>query len=126
MTEAPDTSTASSGFTDETLGADPSTFTEGHLERVKRLERQLFNNRKWSRKATRQLHAKMLKEVQEAEGRARKAEKRAKGAERRLARVQERLETAEAELSAVHASSTWKAGRAVVGVPARLKRLRGR
>ena len=54
-------------YTDETIGVDSSTFAEGHLARVLRLERQLGNNRKWSRKATRQLHGTMLKEIQAAE-----------------------------------------------------------
>ncbi len=107
-------------------GADPSSFTEGHVIRVKRLERALADSRKFSLKSTRQLHATMLKDVQAAERRARQAEKRATAAEQRLAKAQQRLRAAEAEIVAVHESATWKAGRAVVAVPARVKRWRGR
>ncbi len=112
--------------TDASTGVDPATFGQGHLVRVRRLERLLTTERKWSIKTTRQLHATMLKDVREAEGRARQAEKVAARAERRLARVQGRLEAAQAELAEVRDSATWKAGRVVVGVPARLKRIAGR
>lgn len=95
-----------------------------HLEQVKRLERQLANSRKWSLKATQDLHRSMLKDVKAAEQLARKAERRATEAEQRLANAQRRAKRAEAELEAIKASNTWKAGRAVVAVPARLKRWR--
>lgn len=112
--------------TDPTTGeapvGDSSWFAEGHVIRVKRLERELASSRKWSLRATRQLHASMLKEVQTAERRARQAERRAVAAEERLARAQGRVKAAEAELVAVRESSTWKAGRAVVAVPAQIKR----
>lgn len=108
--------------TDADTGADPTTFAEGHLNRVKRLERQLNNSRKWSVKATQDLHRSMLKDVKAAEQQARKAEKRAVEAEKRLANAQRRAKLAEAELAAIKSSTTWKAGRVLVAVPARLKR----
>jgi hypothetical protein len=119
--ETPETPETPERYTDATTGVDTSTFAEGHLARVLRLERQLGNNRKWSRKATRQLHGTMLKEIQAAERRARQAERRAEAAEKRLAKAQGRARAAEAEVAALHDSATWKAGRAVVAVPAKLK-----
>lgn len=121
MTDAP-ASTPAARVTDADTGADPATFAEGHLQRVKRLERQLGNARKWSIKATQDLHRSMLKEVKAAEQRARKAERRATEAEKRLAQAQRRARQAEAELETIKASNTWKAGRTVVAVPARIKR----
>ncbi|CAN5609122.1 hypothetical protein BH11ACT8_BH11ACT8_30500 [soil metagenome] len=131
-TQAPADSPADSSpgrFTDSTVGADASTFTEGHLQRVKRLERQLGNARKWGLRATKDLHASMIKDVKQAEQQARKAEQQARKAERRateaekrLATAQRRAKQAEAELARIKGSTTWKAGRVVVAVPARIKR----
>jgi hypothetical protein len=84
---------------------------------VWRLDTELKNARRFGVKTTRQLHKAMLEDVRRAERRARAAEKRARQAERRA-------EAAEAELAAVRSSSTWKAGRAVVAVPARIKNWR--
>ena len=98
---------------------------EDRLVRIKRLERELASARKWSVRSTRQLHASMLDDLRAAEKRARQAERRATAAEERLARAQKRARAAESELSSIKSSATWKAGRAVVAVPARLRR-RGR
>jgi hypothetical protein len=83
---------------------------------VWRLDTELKNARRYGVKTSRQLHKLMLEDVRRAERRARRAEKRAAEAEKRA-------EAAEAELVAVRSSSTWKAGRAIVGVPSRIKRL---
>ncbi len=120
----PGSQTPGSLATDASTGVDTATFAEGHVVRVKKLQRQLSNSRKWSLKATRDLHRAMLKDVKDAERRAKKAEKRATEAEKRLADAQRRARRAEAELDRIKASSTWKAGRAVVAVPARIKRWR--
>ena len=104
---------------------DPASFAEDHVVRIKRLERELASARKWAMKSTRQLHATMLKDVRTAERRARQAERRAEAAEQRLAKVHQRARAAEAEAAAVRESATWKAGRVVVAVPARLKRWTG-
>lgn len=103
-------------------GTDAAPYAETRLIRIKRLERELASAQKFSVRSTRQLHASMLKDVRDAEKRARQAEKRAEAAEERLAAVQKRARVAEAEVAAVRESSTWKAGRAVVAVPSQLKR----
>jgi len=106
--------------------AEPSAadFDESPLVKVRRLERMLADQQKFSVRATKQMHATLVKELKEAEQRARRADKRAEAAEKRLGAAQLRAKQAEAELSAIKQSSTWKAGRAIVGVPARIKRLR--
>ena len=121
MTE-PSTDTTTGPVSDASKGADSTSPPDGDLIRVRRLERQLANSRKWSIKATQDLHRSMLKDVKAAEQLARKAEKRATEAEKRLANAQRRARQAEAELETIRTSTTWKAGRAVVAVPARLKR----
>lgn len=83
---------------------------------VWRLDRELKNARKYGVKTSRQLHKVMLEDVRRAERRARRAEKRA-------AEAEARAEAAERELAAIRQSATWRAGRAVVAVPARIKRL---
>jgi uncharacterized protein YlxW (UPF0749 family) len=110
------------GATPTPPAGEPPAFADSHLATVKRLERDLASARKWSVKSTRQLHARMVKDVRDAERRARQAERRAVAAEERLARAQQRARDAEAEVAAVRASSTWRAGQVVVAVPARLKR----
>jgi uncharacterized protein Yka (UPF0111/DUF47 family) len=79
-----------------------------------RLDRELKNARKYGAKAAREMHKVVLEDVRRAQARAREAEKRARQAERRA-------DAAERELAAVRSSNTWKAGRVVVGVPARIK-----
>jgi len=51
----------------------------------------------------------------------RRAERRARDSEKRARQAERRADAAERELVAVRASATWKAGRVVVGVPARIK-----
>ncbi len=118
------TSADASGDTPPVVAAagDVSEYAESPLIRIKRLERELASARKWSVKSTRQLHAGMLKDVRAAEKQARQAERRAVAAEERLERVQKRARAAEAEVAAVRDSATWRAGRAVVAVPAQVKR----
>lgn len=103
--------------------ADAASHAEDPLLRIMRLERDLASARKWSMKSTRQLHAAVFKDVRAAERRAKQAEQRAVAAEERVEKLQKRARKAEAELAEVRSSATWKAGRVVVGVPARLKRL---
>jgi hypothetical protein len=78
------------------------------------LDTDLQNARRHGARTSRHLHKVMLKDIRRAERQAREAEKRARRAERRA-------DAAERELLAVRASATWKAGRVVVGVPARIK-----
>lgn len=84
---------------------------------VWRLDKELKNARKYGAKTSRQLHKVMLEDVRRAERRARQAERRATEAEQRAERL-------ERELAEVRSSATWRAGRAVVAVPARIKRWR--
>ena len=58
---------------------DASTFTEGHLIRVKRLERELASARKWALKSTRQLHACMAKTLKSATSEAARSSTRGGG-----------------------------------------------
>ena len=100
MTELPETSTV-----------DPEV-----RKIVWRLDTELKNARKYGVKTSRQLHKVMIEDVRSAEKRARQAEKQATEAE-------QRAERAERELAAIRSSSTWRAGRLIVAVPARIKRL---
>lgn len=90
---------------------------------LKRLERELRVARRWGAKATRQMHQAVLADLKKAEQRARRAEKAAAEAQTRAQEATRRAERAEAELAAVRSSTTWKAGRAVVALPARVRRL---
>jgi predicted nucleic acid-binding Zn-ribbon protein len=99
-------------------------FEETAQVKIGRLERTLSDERKHSVRATTQLHKTMVRDLVAAEKRADAAEKRVAGAERRAAAAEARAERAERRLATVLASSTWRAGRAVAAVPARIKRLR--
>lgn len=84
---------------------------------VEGLDRELANVRKYGERTSRQIHRLMAEDLRLAERRARQAERRAERAERRAAK-------AEAELAAIRESRTWKAGRVVTGVPARVTKRR--
>lgn len=99
--------------------------SEGYL----RLEQELKVARRWGRRAVREMHATMVKDLRAAERRARRAERRtaearqrARRAERRARAAEERAARAERELAEVRSSTTWRVGRALVAVPSRLKR----
>ena len=102
--------------------ARAADFEESPQLKITRLERTLADERKFSVKATRELHRTLAREVREAEKAARQAERRATRAEQRAADAERRAHAAEAELEAVRSSTTWRAGRAVVAAPARIKR----
>lgn len=89
-------------------------FEESPQVKIKRLERTLAVERRFAVKSTRQLHRVLARDLRQAEQRADDAEKRARRAERRA-------ERAERELAELRSSATWRAGRAVVAVPARIK-----
>lgn len=93
-------------------------FEESPQVKIRRLERTLAVERRFAVKSTRQLHRAIARDLREAEQRADAAEKRARRAERRA-------ERAERELAELRRSATWRAGRAVVALPSRLKRRRG-
>ncbi len=84
---------------------------------ITNLDTDLKNARRHGERAVQQMHKVMLRQVRAAERRARRAEQQARWAKRRAARV-------ERELAAIRASSTWKAGRALVAVPGKIKNWR--
>ncbi|MEJ7834385.1 MAG: hypothetical protein WKF79_15835 [Nocardioides sp.] len=101
-------------------------------EGYRRLEAELTLQRRFGAQATRDLHEAMLADVRAARSRARRAVTRAENAESalqeakaRARKAERRASRAEDELATLRASSTWKAGRAVVAVPSFLRR-RGR
>ncbi len=85
---------------------------------LRKLENELAAARRFGARATKQLHAAMLADV-------RAAEERAEDAVRRARRAEQRARRAEDELARLRSSTTWRAGRVLVAVPARLAR-RGR
>lgn len=106
--------------------ARAADFEESPQLKIKRLERTLADERKFAVKSTRQLHRVLTRDLRAAEKKAAAAERRAEAAEERARTIRARAERAEAELAAVRASATWKAGRAVVALPARIKQRRSR
>lgn len=100
-------------------------FEESTLVKLARLERTLADERKFAVRSTRQLHRALVRELKEAEQQAAAAESRAREAEKQLAGALRRAKKAEDQLAEIKGSATWRAGRAVVAVPARLRR-RGR
>lgn len=108
-------------------GSSAEEFEEPLEVKVARLERLLADQRRFARRMGRQLHTRLRRELKEAEQRARAADRRADRAEQQLRAARSRAEAAEAELARVRESPTWRAGRAVLAVPRRLRDLpRGR
>ena len=100
-------------MTDSTAGTDTATDYE---QGVAKLERELAFARRNGGLAVRQMHALLVKELRRTERELKRARARAK-------KLKLRAEKAERELAEIKASTTWKAGRAVVAVPARIRRL---
>lgn len=90
-------------------------------EGLRRLERELKVARRFGERAVREMHAAVAADLTKARQQAKRAEKRAAEAERRARLANRRAKRAERELAALRASSTWRAGRAIVAVPARIK-----
>ncbi|MDQ4053818.1 MAG: hypothetical protein M3237_14105 [Actinomycetota bacterium] len=108
---------------------EPSTAT-GYEQGVAKLERELAFARRNGALAVKQMHALLAKELRTTERELRRAQNRADKLRQRVDRAKaeaatarRRAQRAEQELAAVRASATWKVGRAVVAVPARLRRL---
>jgi hypothetical protein len=83
---------------------------------VAKLERELAFARRNGALAVKQMHAMLAKELRQKERELEKARARAQ-------KLKKRAEQAEQELAAIKSSATWKAGRAVVAVPSRVRRL---
>ncbi|WP_139977591.1 hypothetical protein [Nocardioides litoris] len=103
---------------------DPNTQTAADFEespevKIARLERTLAAERRHAARASRALHRQMARDLDRADEEAAQQRRAAARAERRAA-------AAEAELAAVRASATWRAGRALVAVPAAVRRRVGR
>ena len=95
-----------------------------------KLEAELRAARLHGARAVREMQARLAADLTDAELRAKQADKRARQAERSARQANRaakeatrRAREAEHELEAVRRSATWRAGRAVVAVPARLRRL---
>lgn len=101
---------------------DPELMARTHKLAIWRLEKMLAAERTHSVKATRQLHRAMGRDLKDAEMRASRAEQKAARLEKQLKAARTRARQAEQELETLKASTTWKAGRAVIAVPARIKR----
>ena len=83
---------------------------------VAKLERELAFARRNGALAVKQMHAMLAKELRKTERELEKARARAQ-------KLKQRADQAEQELAAIKSSATWKAGRAVVAVPSRVRRL---
>lgn len=117
----------------ELNAARAADFEESPQTKIKRLERTLSDERKFAVRSTRHLHKVLVRDLRQAERaaaqaerRATQAEKRAEDATFRAQKLKKRAERAEAELAILKSSTTWKAGRAVVAVPAKVKNKWGR
>jgi hypothetical protein len=96
---------------------EPATDTATDYEKgVAKLERELAFARRNGALAVKQMHAMLAKELRQKERELEKARARAQ-------KLKLRAEQAEQELAAIKSSATWKAGRAVVAVPSRIRRL---
>ena len=110
MTESPETSDAATDYE----------------QGVAKLERELAFARRNGALAVKQMHAMLSKELRKAERELEKSRARAAKLRQRADDAKHRARMAEDELAAVKASTTWKAGRAVVSVPAKIRRLGGK
>ncbi len=96
---------------------DTDTDTATDYEKgVAKLERELAFARRNGALAVKQMHAMLAKELRQKERELGKARARAQ-------KLKKRAEQAEQELAAIKSSATWRAGRAVVAVPSRVRRL---
>lgn len=91
---------------------------------ITRLDSDLNDARRHGERAVQQMHKVMLRQVRAAERRARRAEQQVRRAKQRARRAERRAARLERELAAIRASSTWKAGRALVAVPGKIKNWR--
>lgn len=114
-------------MTEPTATTDKATDYE---KGVAKLERELAFARRNGGLAVRQMHALLAKELRTTERELRQARSRAEKLKQRLEKAKaeasaakRRAQVAEQELAAIRSSATWKAGRAVVAVPSRLRRL---
>ena len=114
----------------DTTTDTPPDNTTAYEQGVAKLERELAFARRNGAMAVRQMHAQLVKELRTAERqlrqartRAAKLKRRAENAAAEASAAKRRAQRAEQELAAIKGSSTWKAGRAVVAVPSRIRRL---
>ncbi len=107
-------------MTDSSNGTDTATDYE---QGVAKLERELAFARRNGALAVKQMHALLTRELKRAERELEKARARNAKLRQRADDAKQRARMAEDELSRIKGSTTWKAGRAVVAVPSRIRRL---
>ena len=104
--------------------SEPTSNTATDYEQgVAKLERELAFARRNGGLAVKQMHAMLAKELRKAERELEKANARNAKLRERADDAKQRARMAEDELARIKESITWKAGRAVVAVPARIRRL---
>lgn len=104
----------------------PSDAATDYETGVAKLERELAFARRNGALAVKQMHALLSKELRQTQRELEKATARAAKQRQRADDAKRRARLAEDELAAVKESATWKAGRAVVGLPSRIRRLGSR
>jgi len=107
---------------DTASGTATDTATD-YEQGVAKLERELAFARRNGALAVKQMHAMLAKELRKTERELEKARARAEKLKQRADDAKRRARQAEDELEKMKASATWKAGRAVIAVPARVRRL---
>jgi chromosome segregation ATPase len=124
-----DTAADTAADADAETAADADAATD-YEKGVAKLERELAFARRNGALAVKQMHQVLVKDLRATERELRRARTRAAKLKQRLdeakaeaAAANRRAQQAERELAEVRASTTWRAGRAVVAVPARLRRL---
>lgn len=125
MSEPASSTRTTTGATPD-AGSDAAAYEQG----VAKLERELAFARRNGAMAVRQMHALLVKELRtterqlrQARTRAAKLKRRAENATAEASAAKRRAQRAEEELAAIKASATWKAGRAVVAVPSKIRRM---
>jgi hypothetical protein len=89
---------------------------------VRKLEAELDRTRRHAGQLGKSIHRAMARDLRAAVRRAEAAERAARRAEAAVSKARRRAERAEQELTELRASTTWRAGRAIVAAPAAAKR----
>jgi len=96
---------------------------------INKLQSELDLVRRYSLRASKEIHGLMKADVEAAlalaaslEKKVIEADSRARDLERQLRNAEQRASAAEGRLEQIRNSSTWRAGRVVVAVPAKIRR----
>lgn len=97
---------------------------------IERLQAELARTRRNSARATREIHGVVVRDLEASLARLESANRRVAEVQAEIQALQVRVDEAEArakhaerQQAALRASATWKAGRLVVAIPARIRRL---